>query len=61
MNERFGVDYGVLLAENRLLGRAVFVIDRGGRIRYAEYVQDLTREPDYESALAAARQAAADA
>ncbi len=39
MNERFGTDYGVLLEENRLLGRAVFVIDRKGRIRYAEYVR----------------------
>src|SRR5438067_5049376 len=30
--ERFGQDYGVLLKEWRLLQRAVFVIDRDGRI-----------------------------
>lgn len=58
MNERYGVDYGVLLAENRLLGRAVFVIDRQGRIRHAEYVRELTQDPDYERALAVAREAA---
>jgi thioredoxin-dependent peroxiredoxin len=60
MNERFGTDYGVLLEENRLLGRAVFVIDRKGRIRYAEYVRSIVEEPDYEKALAAAGQALAD-
>src|SRR6188768_510299 len=30
--EQFGIDYGVLLKEWRLLQRAVFVIDRDGRI-----------------------------
>ncbi len=59
MNPQFGIDYGVLLEENRLLGRAVFVIDREGVIRHAEYVRELTAEPDYEAALAAAREAAA--
>jgi thiol peroxidase len=58
MNPRFGVDYGLLIEENRLLGRAVFVIDREGRIRHAEYVRELTEEPDYAAALAAARAAA---
>jgi thiol peroxidase len=59
MNERFGIDYGVLMEENRLLGRAVFVIDREGVIRHVEYVRQLTQEPDYVRALAAAREAAA--
>jgi thioredoxin-dependent peroxiredoxin len=58
MNPRFGVDYGVLIEENHLLGRAVFVIDREGRARHVEYVRELTSEPDYERALAAAREAA---
>jgi thiol peroxidase len=58
MNAQFGIDYGVLLEENRLLGRAIFVIDRAGRLWHVEYVQELTTEPDYERALAAAREAA---
>jgi thiol peroxidase len=58
MNPGFGVDYGVLIEENRLLGRAVFVIDREGRVRHVEYVRELTTEPDYAAALAAAREAA---
>ncbi|MBV9706813.1 MAG: thiol peroxidase, partial [Chloroflexi bacterium] len=39
--------------------RAVFVIDRQGRIVYTEYVADQMREPDYEAVLEAVRQAQA--
>ena len=58
MNQQFGIDYGVLMEENRLLGRAVFVIDREGVIRHVEYVREQVQEPDYAAALAAARAAA---
>jgi thiol peroxidase len=54
----FGRDYGVLIKEWRLLQRAVFVIDRNDRIVYADYVADQMKEPDYDAAVAAARQAA---
>lgn len=54
-NEAFGVGYGVLLKEWRLLQRAVFVIDGDDRIVHAEYVADQMKEPDYAAALAAAR------
>lgn len=57
-DEQFGRDYGVLLKEWRLLQRAVFVIDAQDRIVHAEYVADQMREPDYDVAIAAARQAA---
>jgi len=57
-DERFGVDYGVLIKEWRLLQRAVFVIDRQGRVAHAEYVADQMREPDYDAAMEAARRAA---
>ncbi len=56
-NEQFGIDYGVLLKEWRLLQRAVFVIDRHGRIAHSEYVGDQMLEPNYDVALAAARRA----
>lgn len=51
----FGNAFGVLIKELRLLARAVFVIDRDGVIRYVQIVPELTNEPDYESALEAAR------
>jgi thiol peroxidase len=56
-SEAFGIDYGVLLKEWRLLQRAVFVIDTEDRVVYVEYVQDQMREPDYESAVEAVRAA----
>jgi thiol peroxidase len=54
-SERFGVDYGVLLEEWRLLQRAVFVIAPDGTIAHAEYVADQMKEPDYDAALDAVR------
>jgi thiol peroxidase len=58
-SEQFGIDYGVLLKEWRLLQRAVFVIDAAGRIAHAEYVGDQMLEPDYDAAMSAVQAAAA--
>jgi thiol peroxidase len=52
-----GKAYGVLIKELRLLARAVFVIDPAGKIAYLQLVRETTEEPDYEAALAAAREA----
>src|SRR5262249_27843565 len=41
-----------------LLARAVFVVDAGGKITYAEIVPEIAQEPNYEPALAALRSAA---
>ncbi len=57
-SEQFGRDYGVLIKEWRLLQRAVFVIDRAGRVAHAEYVADQMREPDYAAGVAAAHRGA---
>ncbi|MHB8066610.1 MAG: thiol peroxidase [Desulfobaccales bacterium] len=54
----FGQAYGVLIKELRLLARTVFVVDRAGRIRYAEVVPELTNEPNYEAVLQAVKDAA---
>ncbi len=54
-NEQFGIDYGVLIKEWRLLQRAVFVIDGSGSIVHGEYVGDQMLEPNYDAAVAAAR------
>ncbi len=51
----FGTSYGVLIKELRLLARAVFVIDRGGVIKYIEIVRELTQEPDYHAILDAVK------
>lgn len=56
----FGQHYGVLIngLPIPLLARAVFVVDPQNTILYAEYVPEVTQEPDYEPALKALKQAA---
>lgn len=54
----FGTAYGTLIKELRLLTRAIFVIDKSGAVRYAEYVPEMSSHPNYDAALAALRQAA---
>lgn len=49
----FGLAYGVLIKEVRLLARAVFVVDRDGIIRYIQFVKETGTEPDYAPVLAA--------
>jgi thiol peroxidase len=57
-DEVFATDYGVLMKGPRLLARAVFVVGKDGKVKHAEYVKEVTTEPDYGSALAAAKAAA---
>lgn len=52
-----GENYGVLIKELRLLSRAVFVVDREDTIRYVEYLPAAGLEPNYDLALAAAKEA----
>lgn len=49
----FGASYGTLVGDWRIESRAVFVVDRTGVVRYAEYVPSAGDEPDYEAALGA--------
>jgi thioredoxin-dependent peroxiredoxin len=52
----FGLAYGVLIKELRLLARAIFVLDRTDVVRYIEIVSEISDHPDYEKAVAAAKQ-----
>jgi thiol peroxidase len=51
----FGLAYGVLIKELRLLTRSIFVIDPHDTVTYAEIVPEVTSHPDYDKALAAAK------
>ena len=51
----FGAAYGTLIEPLRLESRAVFVIGPDKNLAYVQYVPEVTDEPDYDSALAAAR------
>jgi len=50
-----GLATGMLIRELRLLGRAVFVLDRDGVVAYEQIVGEVTNEPDYDAALGAAK------
>jgi len=57
-NAKFGEDYGVLITGgplDRLLARAVFVVDAEGKLKHVEYVKEIAEHPDYDAALAAAK------
>lgn len=47
----FGIAFGVLIKEVRLLARAVFVVDRAGVIRHVQVVKEVGNEPDYGAVL----------
>lgn len=51
----FGISYGVLVKELRLLARSVFVIDADDKVRYVEVTPEITSRPNYEKALGEAR------
>jgi thioredoxin-dependent peroxiredoxin len=52
---RFGQAFGVLIKELRLLARAVFVIDREGRVGYVQLVKEIAQEPEYGPVLDAVK------
>ncbi len=47
----FGLAYGVVIKELRLLARAVFVVDENDTVRYVEYVPELSTHPNYDKVL----------
>ncbi len=47
----FGLSYGLLIKELRLLARAVLVVDREGVVRYLQIVPEISEHPDYDRAM----------
>jgi len=52
----FGLAYGVVIDELKLLSRSIFVVDRNDIIRYIQHVPEVTQEPNYEVVLLAVRE-----
>lgn len=50
---QFGSDYGLTIAELKLLTRAVIVLDATGKVVYQQIVPEVAGEPDYDEALSA--------
>lgn len=49
----FGTNWGMLIEELKILARGTFVLDKDGKVVYAEQVKEVAAEPNYEAALAA--------
>jgi thiol peroxidase len=57
----FGLAYGVLIKEFRMLARAVFVVDADDTVVHADYVPAIEHHPNYEQIIRVAWGAHADA
>ncbi len=51
----FGLAYGLLIKELRLLARSVLVIDGDGNLRYCQLVKETSEEPDYDAVIEAVK------
>lgn len=57
-NPEFGQKYGLRIMDGPLAGllaRAVVVVNPDGKVVYAQLVDEITKEPDYEAALVKCR------
>ena len=52
----FGQSYGILIKNLRLLARAVYIVDKKGKIRYIQVVNEVAQEPDYAAVLKAVKE-----
>jgi thiol peroxidase len=53
---QFGLAYGVLIKELRLLARAVFLVDQKGVLQYIQLVKEIASEPNYEEVWSALKE-----
>lgn len=47
----FGKKYGFLIDGLRLLTRGIVIVGADDKVKYVEYVQEVTNHPDYDKAL----------
>jgi thioredoxin-dependent peroxiredoxin len=48
-HQDFANQFGLLIKENKLLARSVFIVNQENKIVYAEYVDNMSTHPNYES------------
>lgn len=59
-DKKFAESYGILIADGPLKGlnaRAIFVVNKSGKVVYKELCEEITAEPNYEAALCAIAEA----
>src|SRR5512145_2523663 len=57
LEAEMGEKYGLLVKERRYLRRAVFVVDREGKLTYVAYMPHNGQEPNYDEVIAEAKKA----
>src|SRR5215207_1243048 len=57
LEAEMGEKYGLLVKERRYLRRAVFIVDRTGKLSYVAYMQHNGLEPNYDEVIEAAKAA----
>lgn len=45
----FASKYSGLIMEHRLLARSIFILDKERKVIYVEYLDEMSKHPDYES------------
>jgi thiol peroxidase len=53
----FGEHWGTLIKDLRIESRAIFVVGPDNKIKHAEYVREVAEFPNYDAAMAAAKEA----
>jgi len=47
----FGLNYGFVIEEFRLLSRGIVILDKANTVQYVEYVKEVGDEPNYNTAI----------
>src|SRR5258706_16017726 len=55
LETEFGLKYGLLIKERRFFRRAVFIVNREGKLTYVNYLPILGQEPSYDEVIAEAK------
>lgn len=54
--ESFGYESKLLIPDEGILARSVWILDKEGKVVYREIVDELVNEPKYDQAIAALRE-----
>ena len=51
----FGMNYGFVIEELRLLSRGIVILNKDNVVEYVEYVKEVTEHPNYDKAIEEAK------
>lgn len=51
-NTDFGIQYGLLIEELRILARSIIILDSDNTVKYFELVKEVACHPNYDAAMA---------